>query len=169
MSSEVIKAQQIKVERNILFICLMAVIGFLSLLLLVLCVTFYWYSHSGQELKMSICVTILLFCFVLFFWINIFIHWQLQQQAIFRIGIGAPPPIPDTLSKDAHDFIQQCLRVNPNDRPTAAELLEHPFLRRQLSTSLGSESPMMRGTSIWVSYHFWVFCRGERIFCFLLF
>ncbi|KNA12875.1 hypothetical protein SOVF_121150 [Spinacia oleracea] len=70
------------------------------------------------------------------------------QQAIFRIGIGAPPPIPDTLSKDAHDFIQQCLRVNPNDRPTAAELLEHPFLRRQLSTSLGSESPMMRGTSI---------------------
>uniref|UniRef100_A0A803L087 mitogen-activated protein kinase kinase kinase n=1 Tax=Chenopodium quinoa TaxID=63459 RepID=A0A803L087_CHEQI len=69
-------------------------------------------------------------------------------QAIYRIGKGAAPPIPDTLSKDGRDFIQQCLRVNPNDRPTAAELLEHSFLRKQLYAPLGSESPMMRGKSI---------------------
>ncbi|XP_021760494.1 mitogen-activated protein kinase kinase kinase 1-like [Chenopodium quinoa] len=70
------------------------------------------------------------------------------MQALFKIGNGEAPPIPDTLSKDARDFIQQCLRVNPNNRPTAAELLEHPFLRRQLYAPLGSESPMMRGKSI---------------------
>lgn len=70
------------------------------------------------------------------------------MQALFRIGKGVPPTIPDHLSSDARDFIQQCLRVNPNDRPTAAELLEHQFLRRPLNTSLGSESPMMRGRSL---------------------
>ncbi|KAL2893017.1 Mitogen-activated protein kinase kinase kinase 1 [Bienertia sinuspersici] len=69
-------------------------------------------------------------------------------QAIYRIGQDIPPTIPDHLSNDARDFIQQCIRVNPNDRPTAAELLEHQFVRRPLNTSLGSESPMMRGRSI---------------------
>lgn len=69
-------------------------------------------------------------------------------QAIYRIGKGEPPSIPDDLSNDARDFIQKCLLVNPNDRPTAAELLEHPFVRRPLYTSSGSESPMMRGKSI---------------------
>lgn len=68
-------------------------------------------------------------------------------QALFRIGKGELPPIPDTLSKDARDLIQQCLKVNPNDRPTAAELLEHPFVRRTLHTPSGSESPMMLGRS----------------------
>ncbi|CAO2826325.1 unnamed protein product [Amaranthus hypochondriacus] len=70
------------------------------------------------------------------------------MQALFRIGKGDPPTIPEHLSRDARDFIQECLRVNPSDRPTAAELLEHPFLRRPLYTSLGSESPMIRGRSI---------------------
>ncbi|CAJ2644274.1 unnamed protein product [Trifolium pratense] len=54
------------------------------------------------------------------------------MQAIFRIGRGEPPPIPDTLSRDAKDFILQCLQVNPDDRPTASQLLNHPFLQRRL-------------------------------------
>jgi mitogen-activated protein kinase kinase kinase 1 len=57
------------------------------------------------------------------------------MQAIFRIGKGEPPPIPDTLSRDAKDFILQCLQVNPDDRPTAAQLLNHPFLQRRFSLS----------------------------------
>lgn len=64
------------------------------------------------------------------------------MQALFKIGKGDPPPVPDTLSQDARDFILQCLQVNPNDRPTAAQLLEHSFVRRSLSTSSsGSASP----------------------------
>ncbi|KAM3377629.1 mitogen-activated protein kinase kinase kinase 1 isoform X1 [Capsicum galapagoense] len=55
------------------------------------------------------------------------------MQALFRIGRGEPPPIPDTLSTEAQDFIKSCLRVNPNDRPTASELLEHPFVMKPLS------------------------------------
>ena len=58
-----------------------------------------------------------------------------QYQALLRIGRGELPDIPDTLSLDARDFIIKCLRVNPEERPTAAELLNHPFVKRPLSTS----------------------------------
>ncbi|PIN13169.1 MEKK [Handroanthus impetiginosus] len=50
------------------------------------------------------------------------------HQALFKIGGGELPSIPDNLSEDARDFIRRCLQVNPKDRPTAAQLLEHPFL-----------------------------------------
>ncbi|XP_027345408.1 mitogen-activated protein kinase kinase kinase 1-like [Abrus precatorius] len=63
------------------------------------------------------------------------------MQALFRIGRGEPPPIPESLSNDARDFILKCLQVNSNKRPTAAELLDHPFLRRPLLSPLSSDSP----------------------------
>ncbi|KAJ0267349.1 Mitogen-activated protein kinase kinase kinase 9 [Hirschfeldia incana] len=69
-------------------------------------------------------------------------------QALFRIGRGVLPDIPDTLSLDGRDFITKCLKVDPEERPTAAELLNHPFVRRPLASSgsgsgsgLGSASP----------------------------
>ncbi|KAK2429626.1 mitogen-activated protein kinase kinase kinase [Trifolium repens] len=52
--------------------------------------------------------------------------------ALFRIGKGELPLVPDSLSRDARDFILQCLRVNPDDRPTAAQLLDHKFVQRSL-------------------------------------
>ncbi|KAK9217214.1 hypothetical protein WN943_005839 [Citrus x changshan-huyou] len=59
----------------------------------------------------------------------------LEMQALFRIGRGELPPVPNSLSRDAWDFILKCLHVNPNDRPTAAQLMEHPFVKRPLQTS----------------------------------
>ncbi|KAJ0700410.1 putative mitogen-activated protein kinase kinase kinase STE-STE11 family [Helianthus annuus] len=53
------------------------------------------------------------------------------MQALFRIGRGELPPIPETLSLEARDFILKCLQVNQNDRPTAAQLLMHPFVKNQ--------------------------------------
>ncbi|ESQ38748.1 hypothetical protein EUTSA_v10028523mg [Eutrema salsugineum] len=71
-------------------------------------------------------------------------------QALFRIGRGELPEVPESLSADARDFILKCLKVNPEQRPTAAELLNHPFMRRPLSSSgsgsgsgLGSASPLL--------------------------
>lgn len=37
-------------------------------------------------------------------------------------------------SKVALDFIKQCLRFNPSDRPTIDELLEHPYLKKYKGT-----------------------------------
>lgn len=64
------------------------------------------------------------------------------MQAVYRIGNSIPPPVPDSLSKDARDFIHKCLQVNPYSRPTAAQLLDHSFVRRSLhSSSSGSAFP----------------------------
>ncbi|KAF2294015.1 hypothetical protein GH714_006420 [Hevea brasiliensis] len=54
------------------------------------------------------------------------------MQVIFQIGKGHPPSLPNSLSDDSRDFIQQCLQVTPKDRPTAAKLLEHPFVNRSM-------------------------------------
>lgn len=63
------------------------------------------------------------------------------MAALFKIGRGSPPPIPNSLSKDAQDFIKQCVQVNPHDRLTASQLLDHPFVKRPLATNSGSASP----------------------------
>ncbi|XP_044470196.1 mitogen-activated protein kinase kinase kinase 3 isoform X2 [Mangifera indica] len=50
--------------------------------------------------------------------------------AIFKIGNSKDiPEIPDHLSSDAKSFIRQCLQRDPSARPTAAQLLDHPFVR----------------------------------------
>ncbi|KAL5128574.1 Mitogen-activated protein kinase kinase kinase 1 [Glycine soja] len=67
------------------------------------------------------------------------------MQALFRIGRGEPPHVPDSLSRDARDFILQCLKVDPDERPSAAQLLNHTFVQRPLhSQSSGSASPYIR-------------------------
>ncbi|KAL6644800.1 hypothetical protein ACP70R_016408 [Stipagrostis hirtigluma subsp. patula] len=53
-------------------------------------------------------------------------------QALYRIGKGEPPAIPSVLSRDARDFISQCVKPNPDDRPSASKLLEHPFVNRSM-------------------------------------
>ena len=63
--------------------------------------------------------------------LSLLVSYLLQQmEALSLIGKGHPPPLPESLSTDARDFILKCLQVNPNKRPTAAQLLDHPFLKR---------------------------------------
>ncbi|CAJ1974878.1 unnamed protein product [Sphenostylis stenocarpa] len=55
--------------------------------------------------------------------------------AIFKIGNSRDmPEIPDRLSSEAKNFIQQCLQRDPCARPTAQQLLDHPFIRDQSAT-----------------------------------
>lgn len=49
---------------------------------------------------------------------------------MFKIGNSKElPAIPEHLSDDGKDFVRQCLQRNPSDRPSAAQLLEHPFIK----------------------------------------
>ncbi|XP_017246766.1 uncharacterized protein LOC108218363 [Daucus carota subsp. sativus] len=52
------------------------------------------------------------------------------MQAVYRIGNCIPPRVPEYISIEARDFILKCLQVNPSSRPTAAQLLNHPFVKK---------------------------------------
>ncbi|CAA0812161.1 Mitogen-activated protein kinase kinase kinase YODA [Striga hermonthica] len=51
--------------------------------------------------------------------------------ALFKVGNSKElPEIPDHLSDEGKDFVLKCLQRNPSRRPTAAQLLEHPFVKK---------------------------------------
>nr|XP_034900887.1 mitogen-activated protein kinase kinase kinase 1a-like [Populus alba] len=51
----------------------------------------------------------------------------LALERAIRKGTG--PIIPDSLSQTSKDFIKKCLQPDPSMRPTAVELLAHPFVK----------------------------------------
>lgn len=66
---------------------------------------------------------------------------------MFKIGHSKElPEIPDHLSDEGKDFVRLCLQRNPSDRPSAAQLLEHAFvknaapLERRMPCSVPSEA-----------------------------
>lgn len=54
------------------------------------------------------------------------------DQISKHIISGVTPPIPNTVSETCQDFLHQVFRFRPEDRPTAFELLDHPFIRESL-------------------------------------
>lgn len=52
------------------------------------------------------------------------------------------PEIPDHLSNEAKSFIRLCLQREPSARPTASQLLDHPFLRDQTTSKVSNISIM---------------------------
>ncbi|KAI8883098.1 kinase-like protein [Backusella circina FSU 941] len=51
--------------------------------------------------------------------------------ALYSLGKYQPPPIPQGISEQARDFLSQCFIINPEDRPTAEELMSHPFVQQE--------------------------------------
>ncbi|KAK8846738.1 hypothetical protein IAR55_005825 [Kwoniella newhampshirensis] len=51
-----------------------------------------------------------------------------QMQAIFRIGSLARPNTPSDISPEAADLLKGTFEIDHNARPTAAQLLNHPFI-----------------------------------------
>ncbi|MBA0561965.1 hypothetical protein Golob_007059 [Gossypium lobatum] len=59
--------------------------------------------------------------------------------AIFKIGNSKDiPEIPDRLSNEAKSFIRLCLQREPSARPTALQLLDHPFIHDQSTTRVAN-------------------------------
>lgn len=55
---------------------------------------------------------------------------KLQVAAMFKLATSKDcPEIPNHLSEDAKSFIELCLQRDPSVRPTAAQLLHHPFVQ----------------------------------------
>uniref|UniRef100_A0A8C5WHM9 Serine/threonine-protein kinase 4 n=1 Tax=Leptobrachium leishanense TaxID=445787 RepID=A0A8C5WHM9_9ANUR len=60
------------------------------------------------------------------------------MRAIFMIPSNPPPTLrkPELWSKDFSDFINQCLVKNPEQRASATELLQHPFIKTAKGVSI---------------------------------
>ncbi|KAF7726701.1 p21 protein (Cdc42 Rac)-activated kinase [Apophysomyces ossiformis] len=58
-------------------------------------------------------------------------------RALFLIAANGLPPLrePDRWSEEFKDFIQKCTTEDPSQRPSAEELLKHPFLRSVATTN----------------------------------
>lgn len=69
----------------------------------------------------------------------------LKVAAMFKIGNSKElPTIPENLSDEGKDFVRLCLQRNPSQRPTAAQLLDHPFVKSAVppeNSKLGSTPP----------------------------
>lgn len=84
-----------------------------------------------------------------------------QMQAIFRVSsldpLGAPssltsrthsqigqsacPTIPDDISAEADDFLEQTFLIDYEDRPAARDLLAHSFIRDPDSFAASQQTP----------------------------
>lgn len=56
------------------------------------------------------------------------------------------PQIPNTLSKEAQDFLQKCLQIDPKKRWNVHRLLKHPFIVNQQISQQYLQNPYETGT-----------------------
>ena len=67
------------------------------------------------------------------------------------------PPIPERLSTEGKEFLRCCFRRNPAERPSAAMLLEHRFLKNSQQLDVPSCNPAFNGKNLTVNINAMLF------------
>lgn len=69
--------------------------------------------------------------FAIRFYFPIYMNMYTTRAIMFHIGVGTqhpPLPEPGQLSELGINFIKQCLTIDPLKRPSATELMDHPWM-----------------------------------------
>ncbi|KAK2612792.1 Serine/threonine-protein kinase PAK 6 [Conoideocrella luteorostrata] len=61
------------------------------------------------------------------------------MKVLFLIPKNAPPRLEGNFTKAFKDFVELCLQRDPKERPTARDLLRHPFIRKAKKTTYLTE------------------------------
>lgn len=73
------------------------------------------------------------------------------MKVLFLIPKNAPPRLEGNFTKAFKEFIELCLQRDPKERPTAKDLLRHPFIRRAKRTTYLTE--LIERHNRWAATH----------------